>query len=67
LAFLLFRLVTEDCYPYESGKSGEASTCKITPAQNKLICPSDKKPFLKPLLTSTPSYPVKVESAVSKF
>lgn len=53
-------LVNEKCYPYESGQTGVAGECKINP--NRIMCPSNNQPYTKPLLNSSPGYPLKVES-----
>jgi hypothetical protein len=58
------RLVSEKCYPYESGKSGMAPECKVNSNSNKIICPSDNRVFNKPLLNTGPSYFLRAESSV---
>lgn len=63
------RLVTEDCYPYESGESGIASECKLnfhnTFYNNRMLCPSDGKPSKNVLLSSSTPYQLSVESSVN--
>lgn len=56
-------LVSEKCYPYESGETGYAPECKVNSNSNRLICPSDNRAFTKPLLNSAPAYPLKAETA----
>lgn len=56
-------LVNEKCYPYESAESGFAPACQISSITEKIVCPSDNKPFNKPLLSSSPAYPLRVETA----
>lgn len=56
-------IVTEKCYPYESGSTGKAAECKINSNANRIICPSDNRPFNKPLLNSGPGYYVRAASS----
>ncbi len=58
-------LVNEKCYPYDSAERGVASSCQINSITDKIICPSDNKLFSKPLLSSSPAYPLRVESSVT--
>ena len=60
----ILRIVTEKCYPYESGSTGKAAECKINSNANRIICPSDNRPFNKPLLNSGPGYYVRAASSV---
>lgn len=56
-------LVNERCYPFASGINGVAPSCQLSSITEKITCPSDNKLFTKPLLSSSPAYPLRVESS----
>ena len=63
----LNRLVSESCYPYESGESGVAPQCKVHAYAKRPVCPSTGEIFTKPMLNVGPVYPIQIETSVNLF
>jgi phage-related protein len=59
----LISIVNDKCYPFTSGVTGVADECKINTNVNRVYCPSTNQIYNGPMFSSSPAYPIRVESA----